>query len=216
MISHLSGTLSKLRKDSLYAVVDVSGVGYEVLLPYFVKRTLEEQGEGQQVDLEVYYYATERHPKPILIGFMREHEKSFFERLVGVEDIGPAKAAAALVMSVSTIARAIEDGDVATLKRLPGIGERTASKVVATLRGKMAGWALLKDEGYDSLPSQARTQGLEEIKEDVVLALTGLGYRRSEARARVEEVLDRSPNLKTEEDILREVFRAERPEARLL
>lgn len=216
MISHLSGKISRLKKDSLYAMVEVGGVGYEVLLPYFVKRALEEGGEGQDVNLEIYYYATERHPRPLLIGFMREHEKSFFERLVEVEDIGPAKAAAALVMSVSTIAKAIEDGDAAALKRLPGIGERTANKVVATLKGKMAQWALLKDEGYDSLPAPAKKPALEEVREAVELALSGLGYRRAEAKAKVEEALRRNPAIKSEEDLLREVFRAERSEARLV
>ena len=211
MIAHLSGTLKRLSKDSLKAIVEVeNGVGYEVLLPFFVKRALEEEAlEGQRVELEVYYYATERHPVPILIGFNREHEKSFFERLIGVEDIGPSKAASALVFSVSTIARAIEEGDTGLLRKLPGIGERTANKIVATLQGKVAEWALLRDEQYDTVPAAVREER-GALLDAVAEALVGLGYRRAEARAKVEQVLERTPAVKDGQELIREVFRSER------
>lgn len=211
MIAHLSGILRGLGRDGLRVVVAVDGgVGYEVLLPFFVKRALEEEGvEGQRVELEVYYYATERHPTPILIGFIREHEKTFFEQLLAVEDVGPSKAANALVFSVSTIARAIEEGDIALLKKLPGIGERTANKIVATLRGKVTQWALLRDEGYDSVPPAPR-EDHKELVEAVTEALVALGYRRADARARVEAALERNPRARDEQDLIREVFRAER------
>ncbi len=191
-------------------LVDVSGVGYEVLLPYFVKRALEEEGaEGQPIELEIYYYATERNPKPILIGFTREHEKSFFEQLIGVEDIGPSKAASALVLSISTIAQAIEDGDTETLRKLPGIGARTADKVVATLRGKVTQWALLQDEGYDSVP-KAVADDQKEMIDSVTEALVSLGYRRPDARAKVEAALELLPDVRDEQALIREVFRSER------
>ena len=211
MIAHLSGVLQRLSPDNLKVMVATdNGVGYEVLLPFFVKRALEEEAKaGQRVELEVYYYATERHPTPILIGFQREHEKSFFERLLAVEDVGPSKAANALVFSVSTIAAAIEEGDAALLRKLPGIGERTANKIVATLRGKMAPWALLQDEGYDSVPKAPR-EDRSELVDAVTEALVGLGYRRPDARARVEAVMEQASGLKEEQEIIREVFRAER------
>ncbi len=211
MIAYLAGVLRRITPDSLRVQVATdSGVGYEVLLPFFVKRALEEEGkEGQRVEFETYYYATDRHPAPILIGFLREHEKTFFEQLLAVEDIGPSKAANALVFSVSTIAAAIEEGDVAMLRRLPGIGERTANKIVATLRGKMAEWALLRDEGYDTIPKAAK-EDRSELTGAVIEALVGLGYRRPEARAKVEAALDRVPELRDEQALIREVFRAER------
>lgn len=211
MISYLQGTLRRLHRDGLTVMVETAnGVGYDVLLPFFVKRALvDEDREGQPVEFEVYYYATERNPTPILIGFLREHEKTFFERLLAVEDIGPSKAANALVMSVSTIAQAIEDGDTATLRKLPGIGARTAEKVVATLRGKMVEWALLQDERYDSVPGKAK-EPRNELAEAVVDALVGLGYRRPEAQARVNAALERAPEVSDEQALIREVFRAER------
>lgn len=205
MISHISGTLKRKKKDDLRVIIDLNGLGYEVLLPFFVRRTFDERHEGEDVALEVYYHVTERQPRPILIGFNREHERSFFEKLIEVEGIGPSKAAEALIFSVSTIANAIESGDVKLLARMPGIGERTAEKMVATLRGKMAEWALLKDEGYDTVPSAE-----EDVQEEAVELLVGLGYKRGEARAKVEEAVKRDNRLKDVGELIREVFRGEK------
>ncbi|MBI4299526.1 MAG: Holliday junction DNA helicase RuvA, partial [Chloroflexi bacterium] len=155
MIAHLSGVLLRKSQDEQRVIVDVGGLGYEVLLPAFVMRALEDKREGEPIDLEIYYHVSERQPRPTLIGFSRPHERAFFEKLIQVEDIGPIKAARALTLSISTIARAIEDDDVRTLRRLDGIGERTAHKIVATLRGRVAAEALLRDEGFVSAAPQS-------------------------------------------------------------
>ena len=158
MINYLKGTIRRIYKDEARVVLDVSGVGYELLLPYFVMRSLEEdeKGEGEEVEMEVYFHASERQPKPLLVGFRKEFERTFFERLIQVEDVGVSTAARALVFSVSTVARAIEEGNTELLVKMPGIGRRTADKMVATLRGKMAEWALLRDEGYAAVPAAPR------------------------------------------------------------
>ncbi len=211
MISYLSGTLLRKKKDDLRVLVRVNGLGYEVLLPFFVRRAFDDKNEGDDVELEIYYHVTERQPRPTLIGFNREHERTFFERLIGVGGIGPAKAAEALTLSVSTIANAIETGDVKLLARMPGIGERTAEKIVATLRGKMAEWALLKDEGFDTVPKVEA-----DVQAEAVDLLVGLGYKRGDARVSVEEAIARSEKreagsrIRGVEDLIREVFSAER------
>src|SRR4051794_30850849 len=148
MISYIHGTLKRKLPDRV--VVEAGGIGYDVFLPQFVMRTMEERPEGEPVELDIYYHVTERQIRPTLIGFNSSHEKRFFEKFISVEDIGPQKAARALTLSVSTIARAIEAEDVAVLRQLPGIGERTARKMVATLRGKVTEEALLRDEGFTS------------------------------------------------------------------
>jgi Holliday junction DNA helicase RuvA len=190
-------------------IVDVQGVGYEVLLPFFVRRTFEDKEIGSSVELDIYYYVSERQPRPVLIGFNREHERSFFEQLIQVEDIGPSKAAKALIFSVSTIARAIEDGDANQLKRLEGIGERTAQKIIATLRGKVSAWALLRDEGYSTVPPLLAPNMQDEALE----ALVTLGYRRLEARREIDAAMQRQPDLGSTEGLLREIFRAKRDSA---
>ena len=209
MINYLRGTIRRVYKEEARVILDVSGVGYELLLPYFVMRSLEEDetGEGQDVEMEVYYHASERQPKPLLVGFRKEFERTFFERLIQVEDVGVNTAARALVFSVSTIARAIEEGNTDLLVKMPGIGKRTADKMVATLRGKMAEWALLRDEGYTAVPAAARRGS---VIDEVVSVLVNLGHRSAEARQKVEEAAATVSNPGDAQELLREVFRIER------
>ncbi|MBF8268288.1 MAG: recombination protein RuvA domain [Dehalococcoidia bacterium] len=209
MINYLKGVIRRINREEGRVVVDVSGVGYEVLLPYFVMRALQEgeREEGDEVELEIYYHASERQPRPALIGFKKEYERSFFEKLLLVEGVGVNTAARALVFSVSTIARAIEEGDTGLLVQMPGIGKRTADKMVATLKGKVAEWALLKDEGYASVPPP---DVHADLKGEVMKVLVNLGYRRAEARERVEAAARASPAARDSQELLREVFRLER------
>src|SRR5579872_1570843 len=129
MISSLTGILKRKLPDRV--VLDVGGVGYDVFLPQFVMRSLEHHAEGEPLELEIYYHVTERQIRPTLIGFNNGYEKRFFEKFISVEDIGPQKAARAMILSVSAIAQAIETDDITVLRKLPGIGERTARKMVA-------------------------------------------------------------------------------------
>lgn len=211
MISYLSGTLKRKLPDRV--VVDVGGVGYDVFLPQFVMRSLAERPEGEQIELEIYYHVTDRQLRPTLIGFNNGYEKRFFEKFITVEDIGPQKAARALALSVSKIAQAIEAEDVALLRKLPGIGERTARKMVATLRGKVTEEALLQDEGFSVIPPPEVEESVSELREDGIQILVNLGYRRPEAASKVDAALKRSPALHTPEDLIREVYRGERTPA---
>jgi Holliday junction DNA helicase RuvA len=207
MISYIQGTLKRKYEDRV--VVDVGGVGYEVYLPQFVRRTYDERQEGEAVELEIFYHASERQVRPILFGFNHPHEKLFFEKIIQVEDIGPLKAARALVLSVSKIAQAIESEDVALLCKLPGIGERTARKMIATLRGRCAAEALLRDEGYDTLPTPATAVETPDLKGDALEILLSLGHKRAEAESKIEAALARNPTITTPEDLIREVYRGE-------
>ena len=209
MIKYLRGVIRGVYKEEARVVMDVGGVGYELLLPYFVMRSLEEEdiGEGQEVEMQVYYHVSERQPRPLLVGFRKEFERTFFERLIQVEDVGVNTAARALVFSVSTVARAIEDGNADVLVKMPGIGRRTADKMVATLRGKMAEWALLRDEGYSAVPAAPRRVN---VLDEVVSVLVNLGHRSAEARQKVEEAAAVVSNPGDSQELLREVFRIER------
>mgnify|MGYP001610709975 CR=1 FL=1 len=209
MINYLKGTIRRIYKAEGRVVLDVNSVGYELLLPYFVMRSLEEEGkgEGDEVEMEIYFHASERQPRPVLVGFRKEFERSFFEKLIQVEGVGVSTAARALVFSVSTIARAIEDGDTGLLVQMPGIGKRTADKMVATLKGKVAEWALLRDEGYATAPTAPVHT---DVQEEVVSVLVNLGHRRAEARQKVEEAAKGLSTVRDAQELLREVFRLER------
>lgn len=210
MISHLRGIARNIDRERSNLVLEVNGIGYEVLLPVFVLRSLLDRGkkEGDEIELKIYYHVGGKPPRPMLVGFNNEVERRFFERLIQVEDLGPLKAARAFVFSVSTVANAIENRDVGLLEKMPGVGPRLAQKIVATLQGKVAEFALLRDERYDSLPAPERA----DIKDEAIEVLVGLGYRRREAAARVEEALRRKQEIRDTEELLREVFRLEREE----
>jgi len=191
-------------------VVDVHGVGYDVFLPHFVMRTVDDRAEGDPVEFDIYYHVTDRQLRPTLIGFNNGHEKQFFEKFISVEDIGPLKAAKALIFSVSVVAQAIEAEDLGLLRQLPGIGDRTAKKMVATLRGKVTEEALLRDAGIDSVPDgREQVAPLSELRDVGIDMLVQLGHRQPEAASKVDSALKRNPTLASPEDLLREVYRGE-------
>jgi Holliday junction DNA helicase RuvA len=209
VISHLHGRLARKDEASSAVDIDVNGVWYRVELPAFVWRALEEREIGEEVDLETFYFATQNAPVPRLIGFLRNVERAFFEKLVTVPNVGPTTATKALVYSVSTIAGWIEAGDTAALSRLPAIGKRSAETIVAQLRGKVLEEALLADEGFDK-PEPPKPAEPSEVARDAIDALVALGYNRGEAERLVSEVEEESAP-ETVEDAIRAVFRKVRP-----
>ncbi len=201
MIGYLRGRVRRRRDGAI--LVDAGGVGYEVALPPVVEAQLPA-GDDVEVELFVSYQATPNQPRPVLVGFLREVEQEFFERFLTVEGLGPTKAVRAMVRPVHEIADAIERRDVAFLRRLPGIGSRTAEKVVAALHGKMGKYALLREE----VPQQPAPA---DFKEEVVQVLTRqLGHRLAEARRMVDEALRRAPHLDSAEALFQEVYRLQR------
>jgi Holliday junction DNA helicase RuvA len=209
VISYLNGILKRKLPDRV--ILDVGGVGYEVFLPQFVMRSMQDTPEGEAVELDIYYHVSERQLRPTLIGFNNSYEKRFFEKFISVEDIGPQKASRAMTVSVSTLARAIEAGDADLLRRLPGIGDRTANKVVATLRGKVTEEALLRDQGFTSAPPEpAAVDGsATELRADGIEMLVSLGHSRAEARDKVDAALKRNPAIASPQELITEVYRGE-------
>lgn len=204
MISHLHGILRKKNGEEMSLEVEVNGVWYEVFLPMFVWRAFEDAELDEEIELDTFYYAAERQPIPKLIGFKRPAEREFFKKFIEVPDLGPTKALRALVFSVSAMARWIEEGDVASLGKLPGIGGRTAGKIVAELRGKVTSFALLRDEGFAEMPEAAELAS-EEVKRDAVAGMVGLGFSQREASSLVEEIT-REQALGSVEEVVRAVF----------
>lgn len=188
------------------------GIGYEVQLPVFVYDSLTGSGvkTGDEIEFELYYHVTERQPRPQLVGFRHQSERSFFEQLIQVEGIGPAKAAAALVFPVSAIAAAIENGDTALLNQLPGIGSRAAQKIIATLQGKVAATALLRDQRAAPAAGSNGATPAASVQSEVIDALVALGYRPAEARDQVDGAVRRNPDAASDsQSLMREVFRAQ-------
>lgn len=204
MIGYLEGRLMKKESDRILLLVNQ--IGYDILVPVVVMETLASKSVGDEVGLYIYYYQTERQPKPVLIGFHLEAEKEFFQYFISVEAIGPLKAVKALTISVGDIAHAIESGDVKTLKRLNGIGDRTAHKIVASLQGKMNRFALIRSES-----GEAPTPVDEDFAHMVMdVLISQLGYKTNDARQLVADAIKRDPTIATAEALFDEIYRGQR------
>jgi holliday junction DNA helicase RuvA len=203
MISYLEGKLKRIYDDRV--VLLVNGVGYDIMIPFYVLNELRKTTKPDDVlNLFISYNQTERQPKPILVGFKNELDKDFFELFISVEDIGPAAAIKAITKPVRDIARAIEEKDIKTLKQLKGIGERKAEKIVATLKGKTAKYALIPE-----------TDTLTEIKEDFLkevesVLVSQLGHKLTEARKMINDAMKINPSIGSSEELFEEVYRGQR------
>jgi len=167
MIAHLRGKL--LSKHPNQVVVETAGVGYEVNIS--VPTFSELPANGSEVALHVYTHV--REDSIALYGFLRPDDKQLFEKLITVSGIGPKLAITILSgMAADEMARAIRGNDVARLTRIPGIGKKTAERMVLELRDK------LPEAPGTSAPAVPAMSALEE---DVLSALVNLGYQRAAA-----------------------------------
>ncbi len=205
MISYLKGELRMNHAHDDRVSLIVNGIGYDVLIPAFVMRGIRaDTKEGEYLELYVSYNQTERQPKPVLVGFRSPLDKEFFELFISVEDIGPSAAVKALVKPVREIARSIEGKDVRALKELKGIGERKAEKIIATLKGKVAKYALMPEI---EPPVEVAEDFRKEV-EDVLVSQ--LGHKLMEARQLIEDAMKRNPRIGSSEELFEEVYRGQR------
>jgi Holliday junction DNA helicase RuvA len=167
MIAHLRGVLLSKRPNQ--AVVETAGVGYEVNIS--VPTFSEMPASGSEVALHIHTHI--REDALTLYGFLRITEKQLFEKLITVSGIGPKLAITILSgMPANEMAGAIRGNDVARLTRIPGIGKKTAERMVLELRDK------LPEVAGSSTPS---VPALNAVEEDVLSALVNLGYQRAAA-----------------------------------
>ena len=167
MIAHLRGKL--LAKHPNQAIVETGGVGYDVTIS--VPTFSDLPATGGEVALHVHTHV--REDALALYGFLRSSEKALFEKLITVSGIGPKLAITILSgMAADEMVNAIRGNDIARLTRIPGIGKKTAERMVLELRDKLA---------VEKHREIAATPALGPIEEDVLSALTNLGYQRAAA-----------------------------------
>jgi Holliday junction DNA helicase RuvA len=197
VIAQLRGRL--LRKEAQEAVVDVGGVGYRVTIPV---STFFRIGEvGQDVTLLTHTHV--REDVLALFGFLTATEQALFERLIAVSGVGP-KVAIAILSGIEApeLVTALRSGDVARLTRVPGVGKKTAERLVLELKDKVQGLAGAGAEAEARLPPPGAPT------EDLVSALVHLGYSRSEAEKGVARAVEAAGDEGRFEELLRRALRA--------
>ena len=179
MIAHLRGTL--LEKHPNQVIVEAGGVGYDVLIPVSTFSALPDA--GSEVRLRIHTHV--REDALSLFGFFTAEEKSIFEKLISVSGIGPTLAIKVLSgMATSDLTAAIRNGHVEQLVRIPGVGKKTAERIVLELKDKLEGVAAMAAAGVSAVPAAS---ALSIIEQDVMSALLNLGCNRAAAEAAVRK-----------------------------
>ncbi len=190
MFAYIKGSLEE--KGSNYVVIDVSGIGYKIFMS---DNSIQSIGElGEKVKVHTYYYVREDNIS--LYGFLSKEELKMFELLLSVSGIG-AKSAISMLSNItpSSFAFAVISNDVATLKGLPGIGAKTAQRIILELQDKLKTEEKLAVEGAKE-QIETEIYNSENVKE-AIQALQILGYNKKEIDKAMQKLKDE--NLSVEE-----------------
>ena len=175
MIAQLSGTL--LEKGPSRAVIDVGGVGYNVLVPLSTFYVIGD--EGGRVSLRIHTHV--REDMIALFGFATALEHDLFERLIGISGVGPKLALAVLSgIEPLELVKAVRLQDVARLTAIPGIGKKTAERISLELKDRLPAAAALSGQ-------QAPAPAEDQLRTDLLSALLNLGYQRPAAEKAIEK-----------------------------
>jgi len=195
MIAHLSGTL--LSKEPNAVILDVGGVGYEVTIPISTFYDLEEP--GSTVKLRIYTHVREDALQ--LYGFKTLRERELFMRLISVSGIGPRLGITLLSgMSADEMIASIRTNNLARLTLIPGVGRKTAERLVMELRDKVTALssAELEEELGGFAAGSAGVTTEDSMRSDVLSALLNLGYQRGAAEKAVTAALDEGGDISVE------------------
>ena len=194
MIAHLSGTL--LSKQATSAIVDVGGVGYEVAIPL---STFYELGEpGSVVQLRIYTHVREDALQ--LFGFKTARERELFLHLISVNGVGPGLAIKLLSgMSADEMIASIRTNNLVRLVAIPGVGRKTAERLVVDLREKMAALSSpALEEEFAAQAGGAPATTEDALRNDAMSALANLGYQKAAAEKAVKTAIDEGGELSVE------------------
>jgi Holliday junction DNA helicase RuvA len=198
MIAHLRGSLQSKSPRSL--ILDVNGVGYEVTVPLTTFYELPDL--GSTVSFHIHTHVRENALQ--LYGFRTPQEKEVFIRLMGVNGIGPRLAINILSgISAGELVATVRQEDVARLTVIPGVGRKTAERIIVELRDKLAGLDITGESDL-AAPQQTSTA----ILDDALSALLNLGYKRAMAQRAIEQACKLLQMNITLESVLQECLRS--------
>jgi len=200
VIGRLKGILLEKKPPEL--LLDVNGVGYEVLSPMSTFYQLPPVGQG----VVLFTHLVVREDAHQLFGFYEEQERALFRALIKVNGVGP-KVALAILSGVPAdeFVRLVQNNDVTALTKIPGIGKKTAERLVLDLRDKLTAWQ--GGSAADLMPvlPELDQKGLSEEAESALIAL---GYKPQDAAKMVMRVLRDKPDIERSEEIIRLALRA--------
>ena len=194
MIAHLSGTL--LSKNPNSVIVDVSGVGYEVNIP--VSTFYELEDTGATVKLRIYTHVKEDALQ--LYGFKTARERELFINFISVSGIGPKLGIALLSgMSADELIASIKSNNLARLTLIPGVGKKTAERLIVDLREKMAALSTAQTaEETGARPEAAEVSSADDVRSEALSGLMNLGYQRSAAEKAIDTALSEGGDISVE------------------
>ena len=196
MIGSLTGRLAQ--KEPSRLIVDVQGVGYEVQVPLSTFYGLGDVG----ADVSVRIHTHVREDALSLFGFGTALELDLFERLIGISGVGPRLALAVLSgIEPPDLVRAVSAGDVVRLTRIPGVGKKTAERIVLELKDRLPELLVVET---DAPETDTESPG---VRDDVLSALLNLGYQRPRAERAVGRVATDASGGDQFEDVLRQALR---------
>ncbi|MCG2712000.1 MAG: helix-hairpin-helix domain-containing protein [Candidatus Omnitrophica bacterium] len=201
MICSIAGKIKQRKENSL--LVQVNGFGYEVFIPQGIMKCLSQDETECELVTFHYHQADQNKSIPILIGFMNEIEKEFFEKFITVSGIGPKAAVKAIAEPIPDIAKAIDCADIAYLKSLPGIGMQRAREIVAKLQGKVGKFGLIRGVVHKEKAASAES----DIEQEALAVLLQLQYKKPEAQMMIKNAITRNPDIKNSEELLNEVYK---------
>lgn len=195
MYAYIKGILAEITEDAI--IVENQGIGYEIAVPGQVFDYLPSVGE----EVKIYTYHYVREDAILLYGFLTKEDVRIFKMLIGVNGIGPKGALSILsVLSTDDLRFAILGDDAKAIAKAPGVGAKTAQRVIIELKDKLS----LEDAFEQKLANQAQKAELNPavgVKNEAILALTSLGYSQSEA-LKVLQGIEISPDDQVE-DVLK-------------
>jgi Holliday junction DNA helicase RuvA len=194
MIAHLSGTL--LSKQATSVIVDVAGVGYEVNIPLSTFYDLEDT--GSTVQLRIYTHVKEDALQ--LYGFKTTRERDLFINFISVSGIGPKLGIALLSgMSADELIASIKSNNLARLTLIPGVGRKTAERLIVDLREKMTALSAAQLEEETGVKADAaEVSSADSVRAQALSGLMNLGYQRSAAEKAIDSALSEGGDISVE------------------
>lgn len=183
MINHLHGLL--VAKQAPLLVIDIQGVGYEVLAPLSTFERLPDLNQ----EVKLLTHLSVREDTQVLYGFSNDAERSLFRSLIRVNGVGPKLALSILsTIDLNSFVQCVHDNNIQRLTRIPGVGKKTAERLIIEMRDRLANWSANQPAAITA--SSPRTLGIISPVDDAISALIALGYKPQEASRWVHAVAE--------------------------